>query len=159
MADEKLWKIHDKSQDGHGVNEDWGFLVKLHVWLRFIGLSYVINMDFLHQWRHWIRPFIISLYFVLLIIALPLCVVELHQNGAARHVEAWFTGGIFVMMAIPISLWGILQHLVNYTQPNLQRHIIRYTYQAHCHTKISTVQQMYVILSFSYAITIVMIRP
>lgn len=82
-------------------------------------------MDFLHQWRHWIRPFIISLYFVLLIIALPLCVVELHQNGAARHVEAWFTGGIFVMMAIPISLWGILQHLVNYTQPNLQRHIIR----------------------------------
>lgn len=94
-------------------------------------------MDFLHQWRHWIRPFIISLYFVLLIIALPLCVVELHQNGAARHVEAWFTGGIFVMMAIPISLWGILQHLVNYTQPNLQRHIIRYTYQAHSHKNIN----------------------
>lgn len=118
-------------------------------------------MDFLHQWRHWIRPFIISLYFVLLIIALPLCVVELHKNGAARHVEAWFTGGIFVMMAIPISLWGILQHLVNYTQPNLQRHIIRYMlpiiptvtqkYQLY------NVHQMYEMLSFSIVITFVMV--
>ncbi|XP_061163938.1 transmembrane protein 184C-like [Saccostrea echinata] len=82
-------------------------------------------MDFLHQWRHWIRPFVISLYFILAIIALPLCVVELNREGAPKHVQAWFAGGIFVMMAIPISLWGILQHLVNYTQPNLQRHIIR----------------------------------
>ncbi|XP_022324788.2 transmembrane protein 184C-like [Crassostrea virginica] len=82
-------------------------------------------MDFFHQWRHWLRPFVIILYLVLAIIALPLCVIELEKKNAALHVEAWFTGGIFVMMAIPISLWGILQHLVNFTQPNLQRYIIR----------------------------------
>lgn len=39
--------------------------------------------------------------------------------------KAWFIAGIFVFMTIPISLWGILQHLVHYTQPELQKPIIR----------------------------------
>ncbi|KAK3100568.1 hypothetical protein FSP39_021944 [Pinctada imbricata] len=82
-------------------------------------------MDFFLQWRKWIRPFAMTLYIVLALIALPLCIVELDRKGAPTHVEAWFAGGIFVMCAVPISLWGILQHLVNYTQPTLQRHIIR----------------------------------
>ncbi|KAG2466096.1 T184C protein, partial [Polypterus senegalus] len=41
------------------------------------------------------------------------------------HTKAWFIAGIFVFMTIPISLWGILQHLVHYTQPELQKPIIR----------------------------------
>ncbi|KPP70365.1 transmembrane protein 184C-like, partial [Scleropages formosus] len=41
------------------------------------------------------------------------------------HNKAWFIAGIFVFMTIPISLWGILQHLVHYTQPELQKPIIR----------------------------------
>ncbi|TNM85817.1 hypothetical protein fugu_008088 [Takifugu bimaculatus] len=40
------------------------------------------------------------------------------------HKKAWFIAGIFVFMTIPISLWGILQHLVHYTQPELQKPII-----------------------------------
>lgn len=44
---------------------------------------------------------------------------------ASLHKKAWFIAGIFVFMTIPISLWGILQHLVHYTQPELQKHIIR----------------------------------
>lgn len=43
--------------------------------------------------------------------------------------KAWFIAGIFVFMTIPISLWGILQHLVHYTQPELQKPIIRYKYE------------------------------
>lgn len=46
------------------------------------------------------------------------------------HTKAWFIAGVFVFMTIPISLWGILQHLVHYTQPELQKPIIRY----HTHT-------------------------
>ncbi|XP_013394461.1 transmembrane protein 184C-like [Lingula anatina] len=76
-------------------------------------------------WRNWIRPLVMSIYFLVLVIALPLCVWELQKNGVQLHLQAWFVGGLFVMMAIPISLWGILQHLVNYTQPFLQRYIIR----------------------------------
>ncbi|OWF51066.1 transmembrane protein 184C-like [Mizuhopecten yessoensis] len=82
-------------------------------------------MDCMGQWKRWIRPGFIAIYFILAIIALPLCIIELHREGAPTHVQAWFAGGIFVMCAVPISLWGILQHLVNYTQPHLQRHIIR----------------------------------
>ncbi|XP_060070222.1 transmembrane protein 184C-like [Ylistrum balloti] len=82
-------------------------------------------MDCIGQWKRWIRPGFIALYFILAIIALPLCIIELHSEGEPTHVQAWFAGGIFVMCAVPISLWGILQHLVNYTQPHLQRHIIR----------------------------------
>ncbi|XP_059553876.1 transmembrane protein 184C isoform X3 [Myotis daubentonii] len=41
------------------------------------------------------------------------------------HTKAWFIAGIFLLLTIPISLWGILQHLVHYTQPELQKPIIR----------------------------------
>ncbi|CAI9732327.1 Hypothetical predicted protein [Octopus vulgaris] len=82
-------------------------------------------MDLLLRWRHWIRPLVMTFYGVCLLVALPLCIVELHKAGAETHVEGWFVGGLFVMMALPISLWGILQHLIHYTQAHLQRHIIR----------------------------------
>jgi hypothetical protein len=68
---------------------------------------------------------VIVFYVFLLLIALPLCVVELHSKNAPADVEAWFVGGIFVMASLPISIWGIMQHLVNYTRPSLQLPIIR----------------------------------
>ena len=84
-------------------------------------------MDWRRNWRLWIRPLIILLYFILaLFVALPLCIIELNRADKPTHVQAWFAGGIFVLCALPISFFGMLQHLVNYTQPNLQRHIIRY---------------------------------
>uniref|UniRef100_A0A672PEJ6 Transmembrane protein 184C n=1 Tax=Sinocyclocheilus grahami TaxID=75366 RepID=A0A672PEJ6_SINGR len=46
----------------------------------------------------------------------------------------WFIAGVFVCLTIPISLWGILQHLVHYTQPELQKPIIRYLTHTHTHT-------------------------
>lgn len=83
-------------------------------------------MDWRRNWRLWIRPFIILLYFILaLFVALPLCIIELNRADKPTHVQAWFAGGIFVLCALPISFFGMLQHLVNYTQPNLQRHILR----------------------------------
>lgn len=36
-----------------------------------------------------------------------------------------YVGGLFVMGAIPISLYTIMMHLINYTAPYLQRYIIR----------------------------------
>lgn len=77
------------------------------------------------DFRSWLRPVVISIYFVILCVALPLTVWELHKNRAQTHVQAWFVAGCFVFLTIPISLWGILQHLVNYTKPELQRRIVR----------------------------------
>lgn len=85
----------------------------------------LVVMDWLLRWRHWIRPLVMTFYGLCLLVALPLCIMELNKHGAQTHVEGWFVGGLFVMMALPISLWGILQHLIHYTQPHLQRHIIR----------------------------------
>ncbi|GAB1601728.1 transmembrane protein 184C-like [Argonauta hians] len=82
-------------------------------------------MDILLRWRHWIRPLVMTFYGLCLLVALPLCIIELYKSGAETHVKVWFVGGLFVMMALPISLWGILQHLIHYTQSHLQRHIIR----------------------------------
>uniref|UniRef100_A0A8C7D1Q1 Transmembrane protein 184C n=1 Tax=Oncorhynchus kisutch TaxID=8019 RepID=A0A8C7D1Q1_ONCKI len=77
------------------------------------------------NWRRWIRPLVVFLYFlVVLVVLLPLCIWELQKSEVGTHNKAWFIAGIFVFMTIPISLWGILQHLVNYTQPELQKPII-----------------------------------
>ncbi|XP_041048615.1 transmembrane protein 184C [Carcharodon carcharias] len=77
------------------------------------------------NWRRWIRPLVVFLYIVGVVVAVPLCVWELQKSEVGTHNKAWFTAGIFVFMTIPISLWGILQHLVHYTQPELQKPIIR----------------------------------
>uniref|UniRef100_A0A4W4E2M9 Transmembrane protein 184C n=1 Tax=Electrophorus electricus TaxID=8005 RepID=A0A4W4E2M9_ELEEL len=77
------------------------------------------------SWRRWIRPLVVVLYVMLLAVALPLCVWELQKAEVGTHTKAWFIAGVFVFMTIPVSLWGILQHLVHYTQPELQKPIIR----------------------------------
>ena len=83
-------------------------------------------MECLRQWRNWIRPLVMGLYGLLLCVALPLIIADFQLTGTRSHFQAWFIGGMFVLMAVPISLWGILQHLTHYTQPHLQRCIIRY---------------------------------
>uniref|UniRef100_A0A8B9KDN1 Transmembrane protein 184C n=1 Tax=Astyanax mexicanus TaxID=7994 RepID=A0A8B9KDN1_ASTMX len=77
------------------------------------------------NWRRWIRPLVVLVYALLVAVALPLGAWELHRAEVGTHTKAWFIAGVFVFMTIPISLWGILQHLVHYTQPELQKPIIR----------------------------------
>lgn len=77
------------------------------------------------RWRLWIRPVVMMMYSLLILIVLPLCTVKFQEKGATPHMQAWFTGGIFVLMALPITFWEITQHLVHYNKPNLQRYIIR----------------------------------
>uniref|UniRef100_A0A8C9QL27 Transmembrane protein 184C n=1 Tax=Spermophilus dauricus TaxID=99837 RepID=A0A8C9QL27_SPEDA len=69
------------------------------------------------NWRQWIRPLAVVICLVSILVAVPLCV--------GIHTKAWFIAGIFLLLTIPISLWVILQHLVHYTQPELQKPIIR----------------------------------
>ncbi|KAM5194500.1 transmembrane protein 184C isoform 2-T2 [Mantella aurantiaca] len=77
------------------------------------------------NWRRWIRPLVVLIYIVGLLVAIPICIWELLKMKVEVPTKAWFIAGIFVLMTIPISLWGILQHLVHYTQPELQKPIIR----------------------------------
>nr|XP_002127885.1 transmembrane protein 184C-like [Ciona intestinalis] len=79
----------------------------------------------LRGWRYWIRPIVVLLYAAILLVALPLLVVDLVQDKAKPLTLAWFIAGIFVIVTIPISLWTILHHLIYFTQPELQKPIMR----------------------------------
>eukprot|EP00037_Helgoeca_nana_P005894 m.54917 g.54917 ORF g.54917 m.54917 type:complete len:477 (+) comp16829_c0_seq1:53-1483(+) len=56
---------------------------------------------------------------------LPWGLYELYTNKHAPHVIAWFSAGVFVSLAVPISIFQVAQHLQNYFNPELQRYIIR----------------------------------
>ncbi|MCL4122613.1 UNVERIFIED_CONTAM: hypothetical protein GTU68_056096, partial [Idotea baltica] len=77
------------------------------------------------QWRLWIRPLVFTVYGAFLFGLLPYIIYRLVQTGVQSSTFAWLVGGIFVILTIPLSLWEIVQHLVNYTKPKLQKHIIR----------------------------------
>ncbi|XP_076340399.1 transmembrane protein 184C isoform X2 [Tachypleus tridentatus] len=79
----------------------------------------------LQRWRFWIRPVTMVTYGIIIIIVIPLCGIRLKKKGASPNDQAWLSGGIFVLMALPITFWEITQHLVHYTKPYLQKHIIR----------------------------------
>lgn len=77
------------------------------------------------QWRLWIRPLVFVLYGSIILGLMPYLIYTLIQHGMGGFNIALLIGGIFVFMAIPITLWEIVQHLINYTKPKLQKHIIR----------------------------------
>lgn len=76
-------------------------------------------------WRSWIRPVVLAIYIILLLVTVPLVAVHLEWNKTKAKKESWLIAMIFVIFTIPISFWTILQHLIYYTQPELQKHIIR----------------------------------
>ncbi|KAG8230109.1 hypothetical protein J437_LFUL007653 [Ladona fulva] len=80
---------------------------------------------FLSKWRLWIRPVVMTIYALIILVVLPLIIVNAARNGFRKEDQGALIGGIFVMMSLPISFWGIVQHLVHYTKPYLQKHVIR----------------------------------
>ena len=40
-------------------------------------------------------------------------------------MQAWFVAGVFVCLAIPGTLWDILQHFRHWYNPVLQRYVVR----------------------------------
>lgn len=81
--------------------------------------------DVRQRWRSWIRPLLILLYGLFVIIVLPLLIVNSVKDGFRRKDQLILIGGLFVLTALPISFWHITQHIVHYTKPILQKHIIR----------------------------------
>lgn len=74
----------------------------------------------------WFRPVVVLLYSVFLLTALPLLVWALYKENANDTFKAWFVAGLFVLLTIPIFLYGLMKHLINYTQPHVQKYIIRF---------------------------------
>ncbi|XP_050077357.1 transmembrane protein 184C [Anopheles maculipalpis] len=77
------------------------------------------------HWRVLLRPLLVVLYVLFVIIVVPLLIADSVKDGFTRKGQLILIGGLFVLCAIPISIWQIAQHTIHYTQPQLQRHIIR----------------------------------
>ncbi|KAI8440444.1 hypothetical protein MSG28_001744 [Choristoneura fumiferana] len=82
-------------------------------------------LSFFSKWRLWIRPLLIALYVILIIVLVPILIAHSISNGFSSLDQVSLVGGGFVLLALPISIWQIIQHVVHYTKPSLQKHIIR----------------------------------
>lgn len=89
-------------------------------------------VGFLAKWRLWIRPLAVLLYALAVLVFVPLFLIKSIQDGFNKREQEILIAGIFVWLAIPISLWEIIQHVIHYTQPRLQKHIIRYIIGSVC---------------------------
>ena len=56
--------------------------------------------------------------------------LELRRNGTDPHLIAWFSAGAFVLTSFPISMYGIILHLVHYYNPEVQIYVIRIVSQS-----------------------------
>lgn len=81
-------------------------------------------MNFFRNRRRLSRILLI-VYCGYILFTLPFSLIQLDKQGAGRDEEVWLGGGVIVFLAITLSFWGMLQHLINYSEPNLQRYIIR----------------------------------
>ncbi|XP_030376706.1 transmembrane protein 184C-like [Scaptodrosophila lebanonensis] len=80
---------------------------------------------FCEEWRIWIRPLLILTYVIFAIIVVPLLIVNSVKDGFSRRDQLILIGGLFVLSAVPVSIWHIIQHVIHFTKPILQKHIIR----------------------------------
>eukprot|EP00731_Ephydatia_muelleri_P028273 Em0019g1146a len=78
-----------------------------------------------HYWRSWFKPLVGLIYLVIVVLVMPLLVWKLYRLETTPHFKAWFVAGVFVLLTLPVFLYGLVLHLLNYTQPHLQHYIIR----------------------------------
>ena len=77
------------------------------------------------HWRGWCKPVVAAFYALVLVAAIPLLIH--HFKAGQNHIKMaiWLVAGLFVLLTMPVFLAGLVQHVLNYTQPHLQKHIIR----------------------------------
>lgn len=81
--------------------------------------------SFCVRWRWWIRPTIITVYMLFVLFALPLLIYNSIKDGFQRNDQLVLIAGLSVLATIPMSVWHIVQHMLHYTKPVLQKHIVR----------------------------------
>uniref|UniRef100_A0A336MEH5 CSON014398 protein n=1 Tax=Culicoides sonorensis TaxID=179676 RepID=A0A336MEH5_CULSO len=81
--------------------------------------------SFYSRWRIYMRPLLIIIYLLFLIVVVPWLIINSVKDGFKTKDQLVLISGLFVMLALPISFWHISQHIVHFTKPQLQKHIIR----------------------------------
>ena len=60
-----------------------------------------------------------------LLIALPVIIIEFKKSGWSVKYQAWFISGMFVLMAVPVTVYEVAMHLEYFSRPKLQIRVIR----------------------------------
>lgn len=77
------------------------------------------------SWQQWIKAILILLYTLFVLIVVPLLIVYTVKDGFTKKDQLILVGGLFVLTSVPLCLWHILQHMLHFTKPILQKPIIR----------------------------------
>lgn len=73
------------------------------------------------SWQLWIKPILVLLYILFVICVVPWLIVETVKDGFTREDQLIWLGGLFVLTAIPLCIWHIVQHMLHFTKPILQK--------------------------------------
>lgn len=60
-----------------------------------------------------------------LLVALPLIIIEFKKSKWSVKYQAWFISGMFVLMALPVTIYEVAMHLEYFSRPKLQIRVIR----------------------------------
>lgn len=52
-------------------------------------------------------------------------IINTVKDGFTKKDQLVLIGGLFVLTALPICIWHIMQHIIHFTKPILQKPIIR----------------------------------
>uniref|UniRef100_A0A1B6G8C3 Transmembrane protein 184C n=1 Tax=Cuerna arida TaxID=1464854 RepID=A0A1B6G8C3_9HEMI len=80
--------------------------------------------DILSKWRKWIKTVVMLIYGCFILLLIPKLIIQSFHSKKDSD-PAVFIGGFFAVLTIPISLVEIIQHMIHYSRPPLQLHIIR----------------------------------
>ncbi|EIE26342.1 DUF300-domain-containing protein, partial [Coccomyxa subellipsoidea C-169] len=56
---------------------------------------------------------------------LPWLIIEFKQADYSIHYQAWFIAGIFVLLALPVSIYEVAMQLEYFSRPRMQIYVIR----------------------------------
>lgn len=104
----------------------------IQLWFLFVNFQskcyYTYTMPLLQllkSWRFWIRVLVLLLYVVTITVVLPLLIFQAIKDGLEKFYMIPIIGGLFVIMTLPIAFRLITQHMLYYSKPKLQKHVIR----------------------------------
>lgn len=83
-----------------------------------------------NSWKQWIPTLIIIICVIATVVVGLLYIGPLQQVQVALYTKPWVLASIFVLATMMVSVWEIFQHIVHYTQPEVQQPIIRILWMA-----------------------------
>lgn len=114
-------------------------------------------MNVCASWQQWIKALLVLTYVLFVLVALPWLILYTVRDGLTRKDQLLLIGGIFVLASLPLSFWHILQHMLHFTKPILQKPIIRILWMVPIYSGNAVISSFIIVFfhsTYSYCIAI-----